>query len=259
MPDKLLGGSGATMSAAPPAKTIRFTPEELIGLLKSGSIDLLKDGPLLDPADQATLKSLWPKFQNPDAPGMMTGANPPLPPSFGPLGALAGELGSGGSRMPPEPPNLSREGNLTRPGPSGPGSPSAPSRPPYNPLSDSNQYKGPMGNEDNWRTIGKPSPSKMESPSPKMRSFSSGEEKGMKDLGQFQDWLHGPDQPTKGNGQYKEPTNTPNKPLMRQPASSSMDEADKRKIMFGGAGEGPTSRPQDRGPVGKKTPQKRKP
>lgn len=157
-----------------------------------------------------------------------------------------------------DPPNLQRQGNLTNPGPYGPGSPSTPSiqkggipdsagagygyrEPPF--TNAPGEFKGPLGRPENYTTI----------PS---RPQTGGEAAGADELGKILDQLYGPDAPSKGNGLYR----TGPAPgeggyakghAVKIPAQLSMDEADKRKIMFGGAGD--QSDPHDRTPIKKAT------
>lgn len=188
-----------------PVEEVRFTPEELKELVDSGDLnwdDLAK----MNPADRAVGQKFLLAADRPygQTQGEMGGPIPP--PWMVGLKKFSDAIGFGGGTPPAVPPsNVIKQGNVTRPGPNGTGSPSVPSGPVDNPLDRANPYKGPMGNEDNWRTLGPRTPK-----------------------------------------------------VERQSPTLNFDEADKRKVMFGGAGntdaKGKLVPPSQRKPVGRKKP-----
>lgn len=226
-----------------PGPSDRFTPDELKQLIAMGELKT-EDIGLLHPHDQRVAISMMP----PDSFGEAMGA-PLMPPiaaqsiASAPsllgmagraLGIGGGAKAASGTKPPSRPPtgrqgpsNLERHGNLTRPGPDahkgggGPSRPSPEGGPIRNPANEPPGFKGPTGDDANFKTL----PNRAQTP-PERRA---GDRRKTPRIG---------DEVT--DRRYAELRSLfggqPGKRL--PPSSAGFDEAEKRKVMFGGLGPG---------------------
>jgi hypothetical protein len=243
----------------------RFTPDEIKQLIASGELTSA-DLSLLHPSDKQVAIGEFMKQPTEVMGGM------PMPPQGAAAINAAGSvgkmimtgLGFGSSKPSGKPPagpqrpsNVEKHGNLTNPGPDahkGGGGPSRPSGPTPNPLErPKGGFTGPTGREESYRTL----PGKREAKRP-----GSGDETDSRISGLPPSDRRSPDRPADVAGmsdvrddQYRKLLEKfGGKPGSRTTPTHRFDEADKRKVEFGGLNASSTgyTRPQDRKPLSKK-------
>lgn len=145
--------------------------------------------------------------------------------------------------------NLERHGNVTNPGPDahkGGGGPSRPSGPPpRNPANETSGFKGPLGDDSNYRDV-KPTPGPTKSVGAQLNS--SDRRSASRNSEMYEAMKAGlPD--ASNERKLRNVIDS-----SRKPPTAAFDEADKRKVEFGGLNPSSTGyrRPQDRKPLSKR-------